>query len=204
MNRIKPLQMEEKVERLHQLFLEKKTFFRVKDLEKIAPKEKGIVAQSVKDVVEILLAENKIKEDKIGATKYYWSFPSDITKEIKNKHAKLQSDAARFQDRVKHFKESVAVLKANREGSEERTQQLLDLKAKQEKLKEIDAQLAVYEENNPEYINSVREEVEALREETNITTEHIFILTNYLCNQYGMERKEFMKSFSIPEDMEDV
>ena len=37
-----------------ELFYSKKEFFLLKELEKIAPKEKGIVSQSVKDVLQSL------------------------------------------------------------------------------------------------------------------------------------------------------
>ena len=40
--------------------------FTIKELEKIAPKLKGITQQTVKDVVEELLAEGKLENDKIG------------------------------------------------------------------------------------------------------------------------------------------
>ena len=48
----------------------------LKELEKIAPKEKGIVAQSVKDVVQSLVDDNLVETDKIGTSVYFWSFPS--------------------------------------------------------------------------------------------------------------------------------
>lgn len=45
------------------------------ELEKIAPKEKGIIAQSVKDVVQSLVDDGLVDTDKIGTSIYFWSFP---------------------------------------------------------------------------------------------------------------------------------
>lgn len=45
------------------------------ELEKVAPKLKGIVANSVKDVIQKLLDDGLIDSDKIGTSVYYWSFP---------------------------------------------------------------------------------------------------------------------------------
>jgi predicted transcriptional regulator len=44
-------------------------------LEKIAPKEKGITEQSVKDVVQGLVDDGLVDTDKIGTSVYFWAFP---------------------------------------------------------------------------------------------------------------------------------
>ena len=48
------LSLEEKRQRMLEIFYTKKEFFLLKELEKIAPKEKGITSQSVKDVLQSL------------------------------------------------------------------------------------------------------------------------------------------------------
>ena len=48
------LSLEEKRQRMMEIFYTKKEFFLLKELEKIGPKEKGITSQSVKDVVQSL------------------------------------------------------------------------------------------------------------------------------------------------------
>lgn len=58
-----------------QIFHEKKTFFTLKEIEKIAPKEKGIVVQSVKDILQALVDDDLIRAEKIGTSIYYWKFP---------------------------------------------------------------------------------------------------------------------------------
>ena len=57
-------------------FYEKKDFFQLKELEKYLPKEKGIVAQSVKEVLQSLIDDHLVVAEKIGTSNYYWSFPS--------------------------------------------------------------------------------------------------------------------------------
>lgn len=48
----------------------------LKDLEKIAPKEKSIPMQTVKDVLNSLVSDDMVDTDKIGTSVYFWSFPS--------------------------------------------------------------------------------------------------------------------------------
>lgn len=75
MSKRKGVSADEKRARMIQLLYEKKQFFQLKDLEKIASQEKGIVAQSVKDVVQALVDDGLIDTDKIGTSVYYWAFP---------------------------------------------------------------------------------------------------------------------------------
>lgn len=67
-----------------EIFHETKDFFQLKDLEKIAPKEKGIVLQSVKDVLQSLVDDGLVDSDKIGTSIYYWSYPNK-TRNMKQK-----------------------------------------------------------------------------------------------------------------------
>lgn len=45
------------------------------ELERIAPKEKGIIANSVKDVLQNLVDDGLVDTDKIGNSIYFWAFP---------------------------------------------------------------------------------------------------------------------------------
>jgi transcription initiation factor IIE alpha subunit len=48
----------------------------LKELEKYLAKEKGIVQQSVKEVIQSLVDDRLVNLEKIGTSNYYWSFPS--------------------------------------------------------------------------------------------------------------------------------
>ena len=62
----KGLSLEEKRKKMLEILYETKDFFLLKELEKIAPKQKGIIAQSVKDVLQSLVDDNLVDTDKIG------------------------------------------------------------------------------------------------------------------------------------------
>merc|ERR1712122_364282 len=72
----KGLSLEEKRKKMLEILYETKDFFLLKELEKIAPKQKGIIAQSVKDVLQSLVDDNLVDTDKIGTSVYFWAFPS--------------------------------------------------------------------------------------------------------------------------------
>ena len=60
------------------------------DLEKIAPKLKGITSMSVKDVVTSLVDDGMVDTDKIGTSVYFWAFPSKASANRKRKLDTLQ------------------------------------------------------------------------------------------------------------------
>ena len=90
MSKKRGLSLEEKRKAMLEIFYEKKEFFQLKDLEKIAPKEKGIVAQSVKDVLQSLVDDCMVDTEKIGTSVYFWSFPSKTASIRKQKLSYLE------------------------------------------------------------------------------------------------------------------
>ena len=75
MSKRKGVSFEEKRIRILELFYQKREFFTLKELEKIAVKEKGIVAQAVKDVLQTLVDDGLVRSEKIGTSVYFWTFP---------------------------------------------------------------------------------------------------------------------------------
>lgn len=62
------LSVEDKRIKLLEIFHETKDFFQLKELEKLGPKMKGIVSQSVKEVLQSLVDDNLVQMDKIGSS----------------------------------------------------------------------------------------------------------------------------------------
>ena len=71
----KGLSLEEKRKKMMEIFYETKDVYLLKDLEKIAPKSKGITPMSVKEVVTSLVDDGLVDSEKIGTSIYFWAFP---------------------------------------------------------------------------------------------------------------------------------
>jgi predicted transcriptional regulator len=57
--------------------------FMLKDLERDLPKTKGIVSQTVKEVIQELVDDNLVDFDKIGGSNFFWAFPSKASKVVR-------------------------------------------------------------------------------------------------------------------------
>ncbi|CAG2113867.1 unnamed protein product [Medioppia subpectinata] len=95
MSKKKGLSFEEKRTRMLELFHEKKEPFLLKELEKLGPKLKGVVMQSVKEIVQSLVADDLVETDKIGSSTYFWSFPS---KALNSKLQRIEDLKAKIAD----------------------------------------------------------------------------------------------------------
>lgn len=158
MSKKKGVSAEEKKTRMLQLFQEKKEFFQLKELEKIAPKEKGIIAQSVKDVVQSLVDDGLIDTDKIGTSVYYWAYPSKarIIREAKLKEVK--DKLANVTERLEASRKLLEEAKAGKEDSQERTAVLERLEELKKKQDELNAEIDKYKDNDPEVLEEMKTE----------------------------------------------
>lgn len=71
----KGLSSEEKQELMLKIFLDTKDVMKYPDIEKLSLKA-GIAFATIKDVLDILVADGKVLNEKIGAGQFYWAFPS--------------------------------------------------------------------------------------------------------------------------------
>lgn len=53
----------------------------VQDVEKLAVK-KGVTFQSVKEVVQSLVDDDMVHQDKIGISNFLWAFPSETSSKV--------------------------------------------------------------------------------------------------------------------------
>ena len=122
MSKKRGLSLEEKRERVLEIFHSKKDVFLLKELEKIAYKEKGVVTQSVKDVVQSLVDDDLISSDKIGSSIYYWGFPSSALVLKKNKLADLTNNLQKCNSKLDSVRNSLNDAACGKKDTPERNQ----------------------------------------------------------------------------------
>lgn len=83
----------------------------IKDLEKTLPQVSSVNGMQVKDYLQALSDDNKIRVEKIGSGNWYWSFPAD---EKKAKNATLK----KAQEEYDKVRATVSDLQAKVEGAE--------------------------------------------------------------------------------------
>ncbi|KAG9151360.1 hypothetical protein Leryth_020959 [Lithospermum erythrorhizon] len=156
MSKKRGLSLDEKREKMLQIFYDSQDFFLLKELEKMGPK-KGVISQSVKDVIQTLVDDDLVLKDKIGTSVYFWSLPSCAGNQLRSVKLKLESDIQSSKKRLADLIEQCNALKKGREESDEREVALSELRAVEEKHSQLKNEMGQYSDNDPATFEAKRE-----------------------------------------------
>ncbi|XP_041075433.1 meiotic nuclear division protein 1 homolog isoform X2 [Polyodon spathula] len=121
MSKKKGLSLEEKRTRMMEIFFETKDVFQLKDIEKIAPKTKGITPMSVKEVLQSLVDDGMVDSERVGTSNYFWAFPSKALHARKCKLEELKKQHAEGSQRKTVLQQGIEKAKVGRQETGSRT-----------------------------------------------------------------------------------
>ncbi|KAJ3251981.1 hypothetical protein HK103_001894 [Boothiomyces macroporosus] len=160
-----------------ELFHESNDFYSMKELEKIAPKLKGIVEKTVKDVVESMVSGADIKQKK-------------------RKHQELLSSIEALEQDNKELEEKIKLHSTQlpAEITEKLETLTADKLAKQKELNELKTRMK---------LALLKKNADVVKKAANRWTDNIFQLQSYV-KKFNMDMKEINKNFGIPDDLDYV
>ncbi|GFT89063.1 meiotic nuclear division protein 1 homolog [Nephila pilipes] len=202
MSKKKGLSVEEKRTRMLEIFYEKKDVYQLKDLEKICPKEKGIVAQSVKDVLQSLVDDGLVDSEKIGTSIYFWAFPSKAFNNRKRKINELDSKLDEARKKINRLDKQVANAKCGRENSTIRDSVLKELDISLKEKTDLMEKIEKYKDCDPQALEEVKKQIEISKEAANRWTDNIFAIKSWCKNKFFIEDSVMNKQFGIPEELD--
>ncbi|XP_043684558.1 meiotic nuclear division protein 1 homolog [Vespula pensylvanica] len=202
MSKRKGLTLDEKRARMLQLFYERREFFTLKELEKIAPKEKGIVTQTVKDVLQTLVDDGLVRSDKIGTSIYFWTFPGENITAVENRIAHASKRIVESEFKLQKLKEECIKEQTGREDTEERRNLLQDIQQLREKENELKSHIAKLSDVDPDAIAKMAEKAQMFKEVTNIWTDNIFAIQSWCKRKFDISEQDLNKHFSISDDLD--
>ncbi|XP_055802557.1 meiotic nuclear division protein 1 homolog isoform X2 [Solanum dulcamara] len=195
MSKKRGLSLEEKREKMLQIFYDSQGFFLLKELEKLGPK-KGVISQSVKDVIQTLVDDDLVFKDKIGTSVYFWSLPSCAGNQLRTVYRKFETDLQNNNKRHTELVEKCKTLKKGREESDAREEALNELKAIEQKHKELKEELAQYADNDPATIEAMKKAIEVAHSSANRWTDNIFTLRQWCSNNFPQAKEQLDHLYS--------
>jgi Fe2+ or Zn2+ uptake regulation protein len=156
MSRKKGLSVDEKRSRMMEMLFEKKDFFQLKELEKMAQKEKGITSMSVKDVVQSLVDDSMIDTDRIGTSNYFWAFPSKALHTRKRKLSELTKQLEEAKKRKSHNENLQKDAKQGKDNTEKRQLVLKELQEVKDRKVNLVTELEKYKDLDPQTLEAKR------------------------------------------------
>ncbi|KAI7892426.1 meiotic nuclear division protein 1 [Mucor mucedo] len=199
----KGVSADEKRKRIESIFHETGEFYQLKDIEKLGPK-RGVVSQSVKEVLMSLVDDGLVTMDKIGTSNYFWSYPSAAAQTKKNKLNEAENKYKKEMERKARLEALMEEAQVGREPSDERTQVLNALEEQQETTKALHAELKKYQDNDPVLFEAKEKGARIAKEAANRWTENIWEMKSYCVNNFGMERSMFDQQFGLKDDFDTI
>lgn len=202
MSKKRGLSVEEKRTRMMEIFFETKDVFQLKDLEKIAPKEKGITSMSVKEILQSLVDDAMVDTERIGTSNYFWAFPSKALHARKHKLETLETQNSECIQKKKALQQSIEKAKVGRQETEERAALVKELAALRQQKEQLQAEVEKYKECDPDVVEEIRQSNKIAKDAVNRWTDNIFAVKSWAKRKFGFEESKIDKTFGIPEDFD--
>ncbi|MCI4394859.1 hypothetical protein PGIGA_G00173600 [Pangasianodon gigas] len=202
MSKKKGLSLEEKRSRMMEIFFETKDVFQLKDIEKIAPKAKGITPMSVKEVLQSLVDDNMVDSERVGTSNYFWAFPSKALHARKRKLEDLEKLHEDGKQRQAALQQAIKKAKEGREDTEERATLHKELMSLREQKETLRAELEKYKECDPEVVEEMRKENVTAKEAVSRWTDNVFAIKLWAKRKFSLDDNRLDKAFEIPENFD--
>lgn len=171
--------------------------FNIKDLEKTLPSVASINGMQVKDYLQALSDEGKIRVEKIGSGNWYWSFMSEEKRTKEKTLGGLQKERDKIATLITELRDKVAHESADREGGYEAGgagHDRASLTQAQEVLSQevatLQAELASYADNDPVEMQRRKAETEKSRVGVSNFTELIYTCERHFVETLGYSGTE--------------
>lgn len=196
------MSFDEKRNRMMEIFFETKDVFQLKDLEKIAPKEKGITPMSVKEVLQSLVDDALVDSDRIGTSNYFWAFPSKALHIRNQKLETLGIQLREATERKQSVCQNIEKVNVGRQNTENRAKLSKELEELRKEKIQLKAEVEKYQECDPEVVEEIRKLNKIARDAANRWTDNVFTVKSWAKKKFGFENKQIDKTFGIPEDFD--
>lgn len=184
-------------------FLETKEVQTLKLLEKRIRKAKGIVPQSVKDVLEILISDEKVDMDKIGSGNFYWSFPSKAIQKRRNEIAKLESLLRAKRARLASLEARQKSALASRVPTPQREANLAKLSELRAALSGVDAELSSFAKSDPKLIEEKKQAIRFCWSQTNLWIDNVFQVISFTKKKRPeLKDGQILKHMGLPSELD--
>lgn len=172
----------------------------IKDLEKALPSIASINGMLVKDYLQALSDDNKIRVEKIGSGNWYWSFPSEEKINKENALSKVKEDRDKAAAAVEELQAKVDEADAAREEDEDMLlgssgdRKFLTVRHA-ELTKELEGfrkELATYSDNDPVELDRKKQRMEQSKRDAEKWTEEIQAMESWINSRTGGDREQML------------
>ncbi|UYI26626.1 meiotic nuclear division protein 1-like protein [Encephalitozoon cuniculi] len=178
-----------------------KSFFKLQELESLGSK-KGIVVNTIKEILQQLVDDGLVTAEKVGTSNLYWSFASEGVQKKKLRCKELMEECERMSQDICRKREYIENEKMSKHYTEERNELENKLNALMKIEQDQREELGKFEETDPIAYDKLVADRKEMADECNRIIDNVFIIQDYICSKFPMEKSEFNSSFGIPPDLD--
>ncbi|KAI9673248.1 MAG: hypothetical protein M1829_004313 [Trizodia sp. TS-e1964] len=185
-------------------FHKSRTAHSLKELEKHLPTVASINGMQVKDYLQALTDEGKIRVEKIGSGNWYWSFLSDEKKTKEKMLESLRAEKVKVVEMVTNLQQKIEEATGARAVNDEdedaankgqdRASLTLSHAALQKEVDTYRQELLSLDQNDPVEVLKKKEATEKLIAEARLWSDNIYLLESFLLEMTGNDRSQ-LESF---------
>lgn len=175
------------------------TVHTLKELEKALPSVASINGMQVKDYLQALTDEGKLRVEKIGCGNWYWSFRSEEKKAHSDALAKLTAEKQKLDEAVQDVRDKIVRASGTRDDSgddgggnapDDRARLVAEQARLMGDLQALKAELLRYRDGDPEELLLKKQQTQALRQKAELWTDNVAILEQWLSHAVGGDREK--------------
>eukprot|EP01025_Chloroclados_australasicus_P005548 TRINITY_DN1170_c0_g1_i1.p6 TRINITY_DN1170_c0_g1~~TRINITY_DN1170_c0_g1_i1.p6 ORF type:complete len:208 (+),score=28.57 TRINITY_DN1170_c0_g1_i1:2013-2636(+) len=204
MSKKRGLSLEDKREKLLEVFHSSCDVYVLKDVEKLGAK-KGVIPQSIKDVLQSLVDDNLVHQEKIGSSNYFWAFPGEASTQMQTEITQLENQIQQLRKKEQQLSQALEKEQLAKQDTKESITAQRQLEGLQDFLKDLQKEVVRHSENDPELFASMKENMEKAKEAANRWLDNIDTLQKWCKKQFpGMETElsQFFQDNGYDENME--
>lgn len=198
----KRVSSDEKLDRIARFFRATPEIYCLKDLERMIPKACDISSMKLLEFLKSAVDEDLIHVEKCGSSNIYWSFKNERHHFYACEAEKTLSGIEAYQEENAGKRSHLEGIRAARTESEERR----ELKERYARCKDEVTRIEELRRNSIAHSYSAFEEMveeaKKLKAEVNKTTDDMFTLRGFVCDKFGLDKREFDRNFGIVDRMD--
>jgi chromosome segregation ATPase len=179
------------------------TVFKLRELE-ILGKKAGIVEQTVKDVLQSLVDDNMVNQDKVGSLNVFYSFPSAAMVRLQTEIKDLNEEEKRIQGNVENMEKNIEKLHKTRAQTEKRKREMTEFVQLKKQKKTNEEEILVWEQNDPSVLDKIEQKIKIAKDSANRWTDNLWSIESYLVKKKNQDRNQVKKLLGLTDSFDYV
>ena len=164
------------------------------DIEKLAMK-KGVVLQSIKEVLQSLVDDDFVHQDKIGISNFFWAFRGESGARLETELSRANKSLQHATAQKKAFEAEIVSSSAAQKDSEERSELAAQMSALEERQASLKRELAAYSDCDPETLAALIRGAEVAKLAANRWMDNIWSFESWAKRQMQGREVDLRKFF---------